>query len=86
MRAIALQSYFRFDADGDEAYDYSLHTLSAVMEVAGDDVRRAVVDPDKCGNCHEWFEGHGGNRVVGLRLNTEGPKQALVCALCHVPT
>ncbi len=85
MRAIALQSYFRFDADGDEAYDYSLHTLSAVMEVAGDDVRRAVVDPDKCGSCHEWFEGHGGNRVIGLRLNTEGPKQALVCMLCHVP-
>lgn len=85
MRAVALQSYFRFDADGDESYDYSLHTLSAVMGVTGDDIRREVVDPNKCGSCHEWFEGHGGNRVIGLPLNTEGPQQALLCAFCHNP-
>jgi OmcA/MtrC family decaheme c-type cytochrome len=83
MRAIALQGYFRFDADGDEEYDYSLHTLSAVLEVSGDEVRRQVVDPNKCGNCHEWFEGHGGNRVIGLPLNPEAPQQPVVCTLCH---
>jgi OmcA/MtrC family decaheme c-type cytochrome len=85
MRAVALQSYFRFDADGDEEYDYSLHTLSAVMGVTGDDVRREVVDPDKCGSCHEWLELHGGSRTIGLRLNPESPKQAVVCAFCHNP-
>jgi len=85
MRAIGLQSYFQFDSDGDEAQDISLHTLSAVMAVAGDAVRREVVDPKKCGSCHEWFEGHGGNRVIGLPLEPEGPTQALVCAFCHVP-
>ena len=85
MRAIGLQSYFRFDADGDEAYDYSLHTLSAVMAVAGDEVRREVVDNNKCGSCHEWFEGHGGNRVVGLNLDSEAPAQPSICALCHNP-
>ncbi len=85
MRAIGMQSYFRFDADDDETSDYSLHTMSAVMAVAGDDVRREIVDPAKCGNCHEWFEGHGGNRVIGLAANDEGPRQALVCMLCHVP-
>jgi hypothetical protein len=26
-------------------------------------------------NCHEWFEGHGGNRV----------KETQVCVVCHVP-
>ena len=85
MRAIAMQSYFRFDVDGDEAYDESLHTLSAVMGVTGDDVRREVVDPDKCGSCHEWLELHGGSRVIGRRLDPETPKQAVVCAFCHNP-
>lgn len=85
MRAVALQGYFQFDSDGDEAQDTSLHTISAVMAVAGDEVRREIVDPDKCGACHEWFEGHGGNRVVGLRRNPETPKQPMICSLCHVP-
>jgi len=85
MRAIALQSYFQFDSDGDEAQDTSLHTLSPVMSVSGDDVRRQVVDATKCGQCHERFEGHGGSRVVGLQLDPEAPQQPLVCALCHNP-
>ena len=85
MRAIALQGYFQFDSNGDEAQDTSLHTISAVMAVAGDEVRRAIVDPAKCGNCHEWFEGHGGNRVVGLQLDPDAPQQPMVCSLCHVP-
>ena len=29
----------------------------------------------KCANCHEWFEGHGGNRVYEVQ----------VCVMCHVP-
>jgi OmcA/MtrC family decaheme c-type cytochrome len=85
LRAVALQGYFQFDRDGDEAQDTSLHTVSAVGSVAGDEVRRAVVDANKCGNCHEWFEGHGGNRVVGLQLDPDTPQPALVCTLCHVP-
>jgi OmcA/MtrC family decaheme c-type cytochrome len=85
LRAIGLQGYFQFDSDGDEAQDTSLHTLSAVMSVAGDEVRREIVDEAKCGACHEWFEGHGGNRVVGLRSAQDGPNQPSICALCHVP-
>ena len=34
-----------------------------------------MVDDEKCANCHEWFEGHGGNRV----------KETQVCVVCHVP-
>lgn len=85
LRAVALQGYFQFDRDGDEDAETSLHTLSAVMAVAGDEVRRTVVDNMKCGNCHEWFEGHGGNRVVGLSMDSVESQQASVCTLCHVP-
>jgi OmcA/MtrC family decaheme c-type cytochrome len=34
-----------------------------------------VVDAAKCAGCHEWFEGHGGNRVY----------ETQVCVACHVP-
>jgi len=85
MRALALQSYFQFDSNGDEAQDTSLHTLSAVMNIEGDAVRRQVVDPNKCGACHEWFEGHGGNRVIGLPLAADASEQPLICAMCHNP-
>jgi len=85
MRAVALQGYFQFDSDGDEALDTALHTLSAVVAVTGDEVRRQVVDPAKCGSCHEWFEGHGGNRVIGVSVDAQAAQQPLVCALCHVP-
>ena len=34
-----------------------------------------MVDDKKCANCHEWFEGHGGNRV----------SQPQVCVMCHTP-
>jgi OmcA/MtrC family decaheme c-type cytochrome len=80
MRAVALQAYF---TQVDPALPR--HTLSAVMTVTGDQTRRVVVDVNKCGKCHEWFEGHGGNRVVGLPLNPVEQTQPLVCALCHVP-
>ncbi|GJM24494.1 MAG: hypothetical protein DHS20C16_09090 [Phycisphaerae bacterium] len=83
LRAVGLQGYFQFDTDGDEAQDASLHTLSAVAAVTGDEIRREIVDSNKCGACHEWFEGHGGNRVVGL--NEKMPMDPSICALCHVP-
>jgi OmcA/MtrC family decaheme c-type cytochrome len=75
LRAIGLQGYFRQDITNDGAYDVSLHTPSAVVAVTGDAARREVVDSAKCGSCHEWFEGHGGNRTYEIAI----------CTLCHVP-
>ena len=75
LRAVGLQGYFQVDTDGDGSADYPLHTPSAVIAVSGDDNRREVVDNNKCANCHEWFEGHGGNRVFNMNI----------CAFCHVP-
>jgi len=51
------------------------HTISVVKAVTGDTVRRTAIDSAKCANCHEWFEGHGGNRVYEVQ----------VCVTCHVP-
>jgi OmcA/MtrC family decaheme c-type cytochrome len=76
LRAIGIQGYFQYDVDGDESSDYSLHTPSDVRHVNGDAIRRTVVDSDKCANCHEWFEGHGGNRVY----------EVAICTQCHVPS
>ncbi len=70
MRAVALQGYFTQVSPA-----AARHTISVVKEVSGDAVRRKVVDPEKCSNCHEWFEGHGGNRVY----------ETQVCVMCHVP-
>ena len=75
MRTVALQGYWTQADTGD-----ARHTISVVGTVSGDVVRRSVVDPAKCGKCHEWFEGHGGNRVIGAE--TTG---IVVCVLCHVP-
>jgi OmcA/MtrC family decaheme c-type cytochrome len=75
LRAVALQGYFMQDLTGDGVADVSLHTISVWAPVTGDDVRREVVDSAKCANCHEWFEGHGGNRVYTVA----------VCVMCHVP-
>lgn len=75
LRAVALQGYF--SQTGITGYPTGLgrHTVAAYKAVTGDTVRREVVDSDKCANCHEWFEGHGGNRV-----RTVG-----VCVMCHNP-
>jgi OmcA/MtrC family decaheme c-type cytochrome len=70
MRAVALQGYFTQLSPA-----AARHAISVVKEVTGDALRRKVVDPEKCANCHEWFEGHGGNRVY----------QTQVCVMCHVP-
>lgn len=74
LRTVALQGYFTQVTPA-----VARHTISAVANVSGE-ARRSIVDPIKCGNCHEWFEGHGGNRVIGAE--TTG---TIVCTLCHVP-
>jgi len=75
LRAVGLQGYFRQDITNDGAYDASLHAPAAVVAVTGDPVRRRVVVNEKCASCHEWFEGHGGNRVYEIAI----------CTMCHVP-
>ena len=70
MRAVGLQGYFTQVSPAAPR-----HAIAVVKEVTGDAVRRTVVDPNKCSNCHEWFEGHGGNRVY----------QTQVCVMCHTP-
>ena len=70
MRAVALQGYFTQVSPA-----AARHTVSVIKAVNGDAVRRSVVDPAKCGKCHEWFEGHGGNRVYDTQ----------VCVTCHNP-
>jgi OmcA/MtrC family decaheme c-type cytochrome len=77
LRAVALQGYFT-QVSGPAAPPNAAvarHAISVVKNVTGDVVRRTVVDDEKCANCHEWFEGHGGNRV----------KETQVCVVCHVP-
>jgi len=81
LRAVGLQGYFTQAAGtGSIAAATARHALSAVRPVTGDAVRREVIDSQKCGKCHEWFEGHGGNRVAGL-----GTVGQSICTLCHVP-
>lgn len=75
LRAVGLQGYFTQISPAE-----ARHALSVVKEVTGDAKRREVIDSTKCGKCHEWFEGHGGNRVAGL-----GTVGQSICALCHVP-
>jgi OmcA/MtrC family decaheme c-type cytochrome len=72
LRAVGLQGYFQQDIMGETV---SLHTPSAVVAVTGDTARRTVVDSNKCANCHEWFEGHGGSRTLNMQI----------CTLCHNP-
>jgi hypothetical protein len=79
MRSVTLQGYWSQTLAG---VSTPRHTLSIVKTVAGDTARRQVVDATKCANCHEWFEGHGGNRVIGIGT---GSSAELVCVTCHVP-
>ncbi|MBL8343401.1 MAG: OmcA/MtrC family decaheme c-type cytochrome [Rubrivivax sp.] len=76
MRAVALQGYFsQITAPASPSAANGRHAISVIQGVAGDAVRRKIVEPDKCAGCHEWFEGHGGNRVY----------ETQVCTACHVP-
>ncbi len=81
LRTVALQGYFsQITAPATAAVPVGRHTLSVVAMVGTDTARRSVVDPAKCGNCHEVFEGHGGNRNIGL-----GSSGIVVCVVCHNP-
>ncbi|MBJ6752601.1 OmcA/MtrC family decaheme c-type cytochrome [Geomonas anaerohicana] len=73
MRAVGIQSYFT--QTGFDASIAGRHTRAVIIPVTGDAVRRTVVDPDKCRNCHEFFEAHGGQRVYQTQL----------CVTCHNP-
>jgi len=46
-----------------------------VIKAVSGEARREVVDNAKCANCHDNFEGHGGNRVY----------DAQGCIVCHNP-
>ena len=70
LRAVGLQGYFTQVSPA-----AARHAISVVKAVTGDTARRTVVDKTKCSNCHEWFEGHGGNRVYDTQI----------CVMCHVP-
>ena len=72
LRSVSLQGYFtQIVSTGNVAR----HAISVIKPVTGDSVRRTVIDSAKCAKCHEWFEGHGGNRVYEVQ----------VCVQCHVP-
>ncbi len=73
LRAVGLQGYYT--QTGLAGGNLGRHTVASYAAVTGDEVRREVVDSAKCANCHEWFEGHGGNRVYEVG----------VCVMCHVP-
>jgi OmcA/MtrC family decaheme c-type cytochrome len=80
MRAVALQGYWSQVAYFADGTNLARHTLSVVKPVTGDAVRREIIDNTKCASCHEWFEGHGGNRNIGALSVGQN-----VCTVCHVP-
>jgi OmcA/MtrC family decaheme c-type cytochrome len=83
MRSVGLQGYFtQVAAPASAAAPVARHAISVVKTVTGDTARRKVVDAVKCASCHEWFEGHGGNRVIGRET---GSSAELICVQCHVP-
>lgn len=77
MRAVALQGYFseNLPSDNPDRGAIGRHTVSVIRGVTGDRTRRVIVDNNKCANCHELLEGHGGNRVQNIA----------VCVVCHNP-
>jgi OmcA/MtrC family decaheme c-type cytochrome len=86
MRAVALQGYFTQISGGTGLDNVGRHTPAVSKAVTGDTVRRTIVKsgydnvagvmtPVGCLECHEVFEGHGGNRVNNVQ----------VCVMCHNP-
>ena len=78
LRSVSLQGYFSQVMPVTipvATADVPRHAVSVVKAITGDTVRRTAIDSAKCASCHEWFEGHGGNRVY----------QVQVCVTCHVP-
>ena len=83
LRTVALQGYFtQAIGTGGITVAKARHTLSVLKTVTGDSKRRIVVEAAKCANCHEVFEGHGGNRNIG---KLSGTTEVVVCAMCHNP-
>lgn len=78
MRTVGLQGYW---TQTTSTGSVARHTVSAMKTVTGDTPRRQVVDPAKCANCHEFFEGHGGNRV----FSKDSTPDQFVCVMCHNP-
>ena len=83
MRAVALQGYFT-QTNGIGTDNVARHTPSVMVKVTGDTERRAVAKsgynattgkPEGCLECHQVFEGHGGNRLNNVQ----------VCVMCHNP-
>lgn len=75
LRAVALQGYWSQKDFFGVGQHLARHAISVEKPVTGDPKRREIVDSAKCSNCHEWFLGHGGNRVYSTD----------VCVMCHVP-
>ncbi len=76
LRAVSLQGYFnQITPPASTTAPNGRHAISVIVPISGDTARRRVVDAEKCAGCHEWFEGHGGNRVY----------ETQVCVACHVP-
>jgi len=69
LRTVALQGYFTQVTPA-----LARHAVMVTASVTGE-ARRLVVDSAKCAQCHEYFEGHGGNR----NYNMDG------CTVCHNP-
>ena len=88
MRAVALQGYFTQTGvtirPAVLPINVGRHAISVQKAVTGDAVRRNVIKsgynattgaPEGCLECHEFFEGHGGNRNNNVQ----------VCVMCHNP-
>ena len=67
MRTVVLQGYFT------QVTPAGARHATMVMKAVSGEERRLVVDSAKCAQCHEYFEGHGGNR----NYNMDG------CTVCH---
>jgi OmcA/MtrC family decaheme c-type cytochrome len=76
MRSVGLQGYYTQKISGE---DVGLHTQSVLVTITGDTPRRLAADTAGCAACHEFFEGHGGNRVFTKDGGVE------ICTTCHNP-
>jgi OmcA/MtrC family decaheme c-type cytochrome len=70
LRTAALQGYFTQVSPA-----AARHAIAVSKAVSSAETRRKIIDNDACAKCHEWFEGHGGNRVYDVQT----------CVMCHVP-
>lgn len=70
LRSIGLQGSFNQNVGGT---NIARRVISTTAPVGDDEPRREVVDNDKCANCHERLELHGGSRVHDVGI----------CVMCH---